>query len=73
MIQIRNVPDYVHRKLKARAAQAGMSLSDYLINQIKELSERPTLDEMRARLGSRPPAPLDEDAAQIIRAERDKR
>jgi plasmid stability protein len=72
MIQIRNVPDYVHRKLKARAAQAGMSLSDYLLNQIKEMSERPTLEEMRARLESRPPVTLSEDPADAVRADRDR-
>jgi plasmid stability protein len=43
MIQLRNVPDTLHRSLKARAAMAGMSLSDYLLAEIKEIAERPTL------------------------------
>jgi plasmid stability protein len=50
MIQIRNVPDALHRRLKSRAALAGMSLSDYLLNEIREVAERPSLAESRARL-----------------------
>lgn len=61
MIQICNVPDELHRRLKSRAALAGMSLSDYLLNEIRQVAERPTLDELRARLESRsrvtPPFP----------------
>jgi antitoxin FitA len=53
VIQIRNVPDLLHRRLKSRAALAGTSLSDYLLNEIREVAERPTLDELRARLQSR--------------------
>lgn len=47
MIQLRNVSDDLHRKLKARAAQEGMSLSDYLLNEIQKTAERPTLSELR--------------------------
>ena len=50
-IQIRNVSDALHRRLKSRAALAGMSLSDYLLSEIRRVAERPTLDELRARLG----------------------
>jgi antitoxin FitA len=53
MILIRNVPDTLHRRLKSRAALAGMSLSDYLLNELREVAERPTLEELRARLQSR--------------------
>ena len=53
MIQIRNVPDTLHRRLKSRAALAGMSLTDYLLGELREVAERPTLDEMRARLERR--------------------
>jgi antitoxin FitA len=53
MIQIRNVPDALHRRLKSRAALAGMSLSDYLLNEIREVAERPSLAESRARLERR--------------------
>ena len=73
MIQIRNVPDAVHRTLKVRAAHAGMSLSDYLLAQIRETAERPTLEEMRERLRRRTPVRLSIPAARIIREERDTR
>jgi plasmid stability protein len=55
MIQLRNVPDALHRGLKARAAMAGMSLSDCLLAEIKEIAERPTLAELRERLHKRKP------------------
>jgi len=45
MVQIRNVPDALHRTLKARAALAGMSLSDYLLAELRQLAERPSLEE----------------------------
>jgi len=73
MIQIRNVPDTLHRRLKSRAALAGMSLSDYLLSEIRLVAERPTLDELRARLGCRPAMTPSVAPAQAIRAERDRR
>jgi plasmid stability protein len=73
MIQIRNVPDGLHRRLKARAALSGQSLSDYLLNEIRQAAERPTLDELRARLESRPAAALAVPPAQAVRAEREGR
>jgi hypothetical protein len=53
MIQLRNVPDSLHRTLKARAAMAGMSLSDYLLAEIRCLADRPTIGELRERLRRR--------------------
>jgi plasmid stability protein len=73
MIQIRNVPEPLHRELKSRAALAGMSLSDYLLSEIRQVAERPTLDQLRARLASRPPTKLSLTPAEAIRAERDAR
>jgi plasmid stability protein len=73
MIQIRNVPDWLHRKLKARAASEGMSLSDYLIRELKREAERPTLEEFRARLATRTPVKPSVSPAELIREERDKR
>lgn len=73
MIQIRNVPDALHRELKARAARAGMSLSDYLLREIRQVAERPTPEEMRARLELRPRTNLTLDTAEAVRAERDSR
>ena len=71
MIQIRNVPEALHRRLKSRAALAGMSLSDYLLDEIRRVAERPTLDELRARLCSRTEATLSVPPAEAVRAERD--
>ena len=73
MIQIRNVPDDLHRELKSRAALAGMSLSDYLLNEIREVAERPTLAEMRERLARLSRTNPAESAAEAVRAERDSR
>lgn len=73
MIQIRNVPDALHRRLKSRAALAGMSLSDYLLQQIREVAERPTIEEMRARLARRSPVSVSIDPVNAVRAERDSR
>ena len=53
MIQIRNVPDHVQRKLKARAALAGMALSDYLLAEVRILAERPTVTELLERVAQR--------------------
>jgi antitoxin FitA len=72
MIQIRNVPDLLHRRLKARAALAGMSLSDYLLSEIREVAERPSLEELRARLERRSQALPSMTPADAIRAERDR-
>ena len=72
MIQIRNVPDALHRRLKSRAALAGMSLSDYLLSEIRQVAERPTLDELRARLERRPGMTPSVSLVQAIRAERDR-
>jgi len=73
MIQLRNVPDALHRSLKARAATAGMSLSDYLLSEIKEIADRPTLAEMRERLHQREPVSTPINTARLVREERDAR
>jgi antitoxin FitA len=73
MIQLRNVPDALHRSLKARAAMAGRSLSDYLLSEIKEIAERPTLAELRERLHRRKTAGVEFDTARLVREEREAR
>lgn len=73
MIQLRNVPDALHRSLKARAALAGMSLSDYLLAEIREIAERPTLAELRDRLHKRKPVSAQLDTALLVREEREAR
>lgn len=73
MIQIRNVPNELHRRLKARAASAGMSLSDYLLAEIRRVAERPTPEEIRKRLQSRSAVTSSLSPAEAVRAERDSR
>ena len=73
MIQLRNVPDELHRILKSRAALAGKSLSDYLIAEIRRHAEYPTIEELRQRLQTRTPVRPSIPPAQIVREERDRR
>jgi plasmid stability protein len=73
MIQVRNVPDTVHRTLKVRAAMAGMSLSNFLLSEIRQLAERPTIGELRERLHRRESVNLKISAARAVREERDAR
>jgi plasmid stability protein len=70
MIQIRNVPDAVHRRIKARAAQAGMTLSDYLLAEVERMAALPTQEEMRERLHARSRVRLRTPAADVIRRAR---
>lgn len=73
MIQVRNVPDHLHRTLKAQAALAGMSLSDFLLAEIRQVAERPTLAELRERLRRRSRVENPASAAEAVRRERDAR
>jgi plasmid stability protein len=70
MIQVRNVPDTLHRTLKARAALAGMSLSDFLLMEIRKVAEKPTPEEMLERLRRRRPVEPAEKPTDAVRAER---
>jgi plasmid stability protein len=72
-IQIRNVPDDVHRTLASRAALAGMSLSEYALSELTRSAERPTRQEILARIAARPPARPRRSAAAAVKAERDAR
>lgn len=73
MIQLRHVPDDLHRRLKARAAQEGLSLSDFLIREARKIAERPTAAEIQARLARRAPVIPHESAAAAVRVEREAR
>lgn len=73
MVQIRNVPTDVHRRLKARASREGMSMSAYVLREIKRALDRPTRDEVLERLRAHPVRQLTRSAAKVIRAERDSR
>jgi antitoxin FitA len=73
MIQLRNVPDELHRKLKARAASAGMTLSDFLIRESRRAVERVTDEELLARFEAQPVQHLKLSPTRIVREERDRR
>ena len=73
MVQIRNVPAEFHRRLKARAAIEGMSMSDYVLREVGKALEHPSRQEVLDRLRARPVRQLRRSAAQVIRAERDVR
>lgn len=70
MIQIRNVPDALHRRLKSRAAQSGLSLSDFLLAEIGQVAEQPTMGELLDRLEAQPPFQPSASSAEMIRADR---
>ena len=71
MIQIRNVPAELHRRLKAKAAMEGISLSELLLREAATVAETPTIEELRARLASLQPVLADVSAAELVRADRD--
>ncbi len=73
MIQVRNVPDSLHRTLKAQAALSGMSLSDFLLAEIRQVAERPTIEELRERLRRRSRVASPVSAAEAVRRARDAR
>ena len=71
MIQIRDVPEQVHRTLKARAAREGMSLSDFIKKELEHSAERPTMREWLESTRQAKPISTKRSAAQIIRELRD--
>jgi antitoxin FitA len=73
MIQVRNVPDALHRKLKSRAAIEGISLSDLVLREMELVANRPSVNELAARIAARVPVKLKISAADMIREERDRR
>ena len=72
MVQIRNMPDDMHRVLKARAAAQGVSLADYLLRELRKSAEVPTMAEMLERIRNRPPV-AEFSSEEAVRAERDAR
>ena len=73
LLQIRNVPPELHRLLKARAAMEGLSMSEYVLREVRKALERPSRQEVLQRLRTRPVRRLKRDPAKVIRAERDSR
>jgi antitoxin FitA len=73
MVQIRNVPVELHRRLKARAAIEGVSMSEFVLREVRKALERPTRQEILDRLRAKATPRLRPSAAQVVRAERDSR
>lgn len=73
MIQIRHVPDALHRQLKIRAAEADMTLSDYLKAELEQLAAQPTLAQIAARLRDLAPVELEEPVVDVLQHARDGR
>jgi hypothetical protein len=73
MIQIRHVPDALHRKLKMRAAMQGTSLSEYLMKEIELIADQPTLQETLAEIAKLPPVAWGEPIAKTVRTLREGR
>jgi plasmid stability protein len=73
MVQIRNVPEDMHRKLKSRAALSGMSLSEYILSELQRSLERPTKQELLERLATRSSVKLKPRPAALVAAERERR
>jgi plasmid stability protein len=73
MIQLRNVPDMLHRRLKSRAALEGMSLSEYVLAEVRRAAERPSVSELRQRLAQRSTVRPSIAPAQVLREEREAR
>jgi plasmid stability protein len=73
MIQLRNVPDDVHRALKRRALEEGTTLSDLLVREVTAIARRPTLDDIFARIQRRRTVRVSEPSPEAVRAERQAR
>ncbi len=73
MIQLRNVSDALHRQLKSRAAMAGLPLSDFLIREVRKITEHPSAEDMRKRLQERESYAGKQSPTQALRSERDAR
>jgi len=73
MIQLRNVPDEVHRILKRRALEEGTTLSELLVREVTAIAQRPTLDELLQRIRRRRSVRLSEPTPEATRAEREAR
>jgi plasmid stability protein len=73
MIQIRNVPDDLHRALKVRAAREGTTLSELIMRELPRIAHRPSLEEILERIKSREPVAGLETTADLIREDRERR
>lgn len=73
MIQIRNVPDQIHRILKIRSVEEGLSLSDYLLKEVTGIAKRPTIKTVSESIRKKPPVKITETSFEAVREEREGR
>ena len=73
MLQIRNVPDSLHRRLKARAAMESVSMSLYVLREIERALGRPSRQELLRAIHEQPEVVLDRSPADVLREERGRR
>ena len=73
MLQVRNIPDELHRRLKSRAALAGTSMSDYVLREIRRSLEKPTREELFNRIARLPPIEPDPAPSEVLREARARR
>lgn len=73
MLQIRNVPDDVHRQLKSRAAREGVSMSHFVLREIERILQRPSQEELLAAIARLPEVTPKESPADVLREVRDAR
>jgi antitoxin FitA len=73
MIQIRNVPDELHRALKIRAAKEGISMSELILRDLPRIAHRPTLADIQERIRRRGPVEGLPSGAELVRAAREER
>jgi plasmid stability protein len=71
-VQVRGVPDDVHRRLKSQAALAGQSLNEFLLARLSDLARRPTVPELAARIRERETY-TGPSSASAVREGRDRR
>lgn len=71
-VQVRGVPDDIHRELRVRAAAAGLSLSQYLLEELERIASRPRVADVIQRTAGRPLGPSDTDIVEAVRSGRDR-
>ncbi|NKC15134.1 MAG: toxin-antitoxin system HicB family antitoxin [Gammaproteobacteria bacterium] len=73
LLQVRNIPEELHRRLKARAALEGLSMAQFVIREIERALQRPTRQMVLEAIERQPATMLDEAPAEAVRQERDSR
>lgn len=70
MLQVRNVPDELHRTLKVKAAENGMTLSNYVLSELEAIAGKPTISELMQRISKRELVDFGDEAVRLIRERR---